>query len=108
MSSCIFCEIVSKKSPAHILYEDEHILSFLDIAPMNEGHALVIPKQHHANLREIPPNVLSHLAVKLQLIASSILKSVGSEAFNILQNNGQVAGQVRSLFLSFFGGPLVL
>ncbi|KAI9351732.1 HIT-like domain-containing protein, partial [Zopfochytrium polystomum] len=92
--SCIFCRIVARKSPAHILYEDDRILAFLDIAPMTKGHTLVIPKGHFANLLEVDSDTLSHLVCAIPWLAKDIMKAVGSSAFNVLQNNGAVAGQV--------------
>ncbi|KAJ3328914.1 hypothetical protein HDU76_009034 [Blyttiomyces sp. JEL0837] len=92
--ACIFCKIVQRKAPAHIIYEDEKIMAFLDIAPMNKGHSLIIPKYHHINLIDTPSDILSHIAVRLPWLAKGICKAVGTDSFNLLQNNGAVAGQV--------------
>ena len=56
--SCIFCRIVRKQAPASYVYEDEHVIAFLDIRPLNEGHTLVIPKEHYVTIFEVPKNLL--------------------------------------------------
>ncbi len=55
--TCIFCKIVRKQAPASIIYEDETVLVFLDIRPLNMGHTLVIPKDHYVDIFDIPENV---------------------------------------------------
>ncbi|KAJ3211079.1 hypothetical protein HDU67_004787 [Dinochytrium kinnereticum] len=91
---CIFCNIVQRQSPSHIVYEDDKILAFLDIAPLTKGHTLVIPKGHYANLLECPTDLVSYIAEKIPWLARGIMKAVDSSAFNVLQNNGATAGQV--------------
>ncbi|KAI8835888.1 histidine triad domain protein [Chytridium lagenaria] len=93
-SECIFCKIVQRQSPSHIIYEDDKILAFLDIAPLTRGHTLVIPKSHCTNLLECPTPLVSYIAEKIPWLAKGIMATVGSTAFNVLQNNGATAGQV--------------
>ncbi len=77
MDSCIFCKIVRKEIPTHIVYEDEHTLAFLDIHPQSAGHTLVIPKQHFRWVWDIEP--FSPYALTTQKIAKALQKSFGTE-----------------------------
>lgn len=88
-SDCIFCKIIQGKIPAQKLFENDHVLAFLDINPLSEGHFLVVPKTHaerfhQANLEELEEvmTVLHKIAIALEV-----------EDYNILQNNGRVAHQ---------------
>ena len=83
-TSCIFCKIVSREIPAHIIYEDEHFLSFLDIRPLSPGHALIIPKKHFRWVWDIPmnKNESPHLAGFFEVagkIAAAQRKAFGQE-----------------------------
>jgi histidine triad (HIT) family protein len=91
---CIFCKIVEGKIPSSKLYEDEHILSFLDIGPVNKGHALIIPKKHFVDLTEIPEKELKELIKVSQKIAIAVEKATNAQGFNIAMNNKPAAGQV--------------
>ena len=94
MDDCIFCKIVQGKIPSSKLYENEHILSFLDIGPVNKGHALVIPKKHFVDLTEIPEKELKELIKAVQKIAIAIKKATNADGFNINMSNKPAAGQV--------------
>jgi len=94
MDDCVFCKIVSNDIPSYKVYEDERSLAFLDINPVNIGHTLVIPKEHHADLSDTPPPLLAHLVGVVQKIAPTVAASVNAEGFNLCMNNGQDAGQV--------------
>ena len=79
---CIFCKIINKDIPCHEIYEDDKTLAFLDIKPVNPGHALVIPKTHYANLEEITPEDLQALILTVKKIAgvkTPILEKVDFE-----------------------------
>ncbi|MEK7653329.1 MAG: HIT family protein [Patescibacteria group bacterium] len=91
---CIFCKIVAGEIPSYKVYEDEDILAFLDVAPINPGHTLVIPKKHYANLLELPEDLLCKVALAIKKIIPAILKGVGTEDFNLNLNSGSLAGQV--------------
>ncbi len=93
MEDCIFCKIVKGELPCSKVYEDENVLAFLDISPVNKGHTLVIPKEHHQNLLDIPEEPLLKLIGAVQKIAVAVTKAVDVEGFNLTQNNGDVAGQ---------------
>lgn len=91
---CIFCQIVAGEIPAHKVYEDDDILAFLDITPVNPGHTLVIPKQHYASMLELPDELLCRLAQTVKKIAPAVLAAVNSDGFNLGLNNGPVSGQI--------------
>lgn len=87
---CIFCDIINKKIPADIVYEDENLIAFLDIAPIHSGHTLIIPKKHSNNF--INDNEFNSKALLLASKIANILKKE-YEGINILMNTGSVAGQ---------------
>lgn len=91
--NCIFCDIIEKKAGAEILYEDNHIMSFLDIRPVNFGHTLVIPKDHYDNFTEVPEETMKKLISVTQVLSDAIVKSLKPDGFNIITNNGKAAGQ---------------
>ncbi len=91
--NCIFCDIISRHESAEILFENEKIISFLDIRPVNYGHALVIPKVHYENFLAVPRDDLCKLTEAAQLISNAIVKSLKPDGFNIVVNNGTAAGQ---------------
>ena len=92
--NCIFCDIIQKKATAEILFENDKIISFLDIRPVNYGHALVIPKKHYENLFDLPSDLLEKIGPKIQLIARAVLVGAGADALNLGMNNGASAGQL--------------
>jgi len=94
MRDCIFCKIIAGEIPSHKVYEDDEVLAFLDINPVNPGHTLVIPKAHHRDLLDMPAELASKLMNVIQKIGPAILKAVGADAFNLGVNNGATAGQV--------------
>ena len=93
-SECIFCKIVAGEIPAARIYEDDTILSFLDIGPVNRGHTLVIPKAHFERVDQCPAQVLTAIAAQLGRIAQAVVQASACEAYNVLCNNGRAAGQV--------------
>ena len=93
MSDCIFCKIAGGDIPSATLYEDDDFRVILDLGPATKGHALILPKEHYANIYEIDEEVLakaSRLAKKIITHEKEILKCDG---YNVVQNNGEVAGQ---------------
>ena len=95
---CIFCQIVEKKIPSQILFENVTNLAFLDIFPISKGHTIVIPKNHYNNLEDIPVDELSELYKIVKKISSKIYKKLKIDGYNILQNNFKAAGQVINHF----------
>ncbi|CAK7266716.1 Adenosine 5'-monophosphoramidase [Sporothrix epigloea] len=89
MSACIFCKIIKGEIPCFKLIETEKTIAFLDINPLSRGHALVIPKFHGEKLLDIPDEHLTDILP----IVKKITKAVGTDNYNILQNNGRLAHQ---------------
>jgi len=94
MSECIFCKIVDGQIPAAKLIETEKVISFLDINPVNPGHALVAPKRHVSSLLDLRQDELHVLMFVAKRVAAAVIRATGSPAFNILQNDGEAAGQI--------------
>ena len=90
---CIFCNIKDKKAEAEIIFEDENILAFLDIQPVNYGHTLVIPRKHYDNFLEVPIEEMDNLMRAMQFLASAVKRSVNADGFNLIVNSGKAAGQ---------------
>ena len=90
---CIFCAIVAGKIPATTVYEDEHVFAFMDIAPANPGHTLVIPKQHYRNIFDMPTEVGSKIMQAAILIANAIRTVLNSDGLNLFQSNEAAAFQ---------------
>ena len=92
--SCAFCKIARKEAPASRVYEDEQVIAFLSIQPINIGHTLVVPKKHYKNIYEIPEEEVGYLYKIVKKIAHAVTKAVDAEGIRIVQNNGEAAGQV--------------
>ena len=92
--SCAFCKIARKEAPASRVYEDEQVIAFLSIQPINIGHTLVVPKKHYKNIYEIPEEEVAYLYKIVKKIAHAVTKAVDAEGIRIVQNNGEAAGQV--------------
>ena len=92
-NDCVFCGIAEGEVPSFKVYEDEQVLAYLDINPFAKGHTLVIPKEHYKALLDTDDKVLAELIVKVKRIAAHVALSIGCDGFNILQNNGDAAGQ---------------
>ncbi len=91
---CLFCKMVAGQIPVTKIYEDEIVLSFLDIGPISDGHTLVIPKQHFEKLHDCPAEVLGRIFSCLGKIAGAVTAAVDSDGYNVLCNNGRAAGQL--------------
>jgi histidine triad (HIT) family protein len=89
----IFDRILSGEIPAHRVYEDEHVLAFLDVGPLAEGHTLVIPKERRAMLHELSDETAAALGRVLPRLCRAVLRATGATAYNVLQNNGSTAHQ---------------
>ena len=92
--SCAFCKIVRKEAPASRVYEDEKVIAFLSIQPINIGHTLVVPKGHYKNIYEIPEDEVAYLYKIVKKLTHAVTKAVNAEGIRIVQNNGEAAGQV--------------
>jgi histidine triad (HIT) family protein len=93
MSDCIFCKIVAGEIPCTKVYEDDHVLSFMDINPISPGHTLIIPKRHCEAVREMSAEEAAALFRMVPALAAAVQDGLGAQGLNVLQNNGRVAGQ---------------
>ena len=93
-ANCIFCKIVAGEIPAAVIYDEGTLLAFLGVAPLAEGHVLVIPREHHAHLVDLPTSALTSIAVALPKLGRALMQVTGAEGFNVLVNQGEAAGQV--------------
>ena len=93
MDTCIFCKIAGGEIPSATLYEDDDFRVILDLGPASKGHALILPKEHYANLYEIPDELAAKAMKLAKKMASAMTKALGCDGFNLVQNNGEVAGQ---------------
>src|SRR3989344_4723281 len=89
----IFSKIIAREIPADIVYEDELVLAFLDITPVNYGHTLVVPKEHYINAIDAAPETLAHMMKVAQKIAQALKKSGLADGVNLVMNNETAAGQ---------------
>lgn len=94
MDDCIFCKIINGDIPSYKVYEDDDVLAFLDITPVNCGHTLVVSKKHYNNLINLPEDDTIKLIKVIKKIIPSIMSGTKAEGFNLNLNNGPVAGQV--------------
>ncbi|MEK7105267.1 MAG: HIT family protein [Patescibacteria group bacterium] len=90
---CLFCKIIAGEIPCHKLYEDDRVIVFLDIFPVSEGHALVVPKMHATHLLESSHEDAVAIIDVTKKITPAILAAVGGDGFNLGMNNGECAGQ---------------
>ena len=92
-NDCIFCAIVAGEIPSFKVYEDEQVLAYLDINPFSKGHTLVIPKKHSTGLLDTDDETLAAIVARVKKVAARIQEKLGCDGFNIVQNNGEAAGQ---------------
>ena len=90
---CVFCRIIEHTLPAEILYENDRVISILDINPIHHGHALVIPKEHCTDFLSIPEGDLHDVLHVSQIVARALVRSLNLQGFNVFSNNGRIAGQ---------------
>lgn len=90
---CIFCKIANGEIPSSTIYEDENFRVFLDLGPATRGHALLIPKDHYANLLELDEEVAAKAIVVAKKVAAKMKDALGCDGINLVQNNGEAAGQ---------------
>lgn len=91
--NCIFCKLANGDIPTNTIFEDEDFRVFLDAGPATKGHALVVPKNHYADIYEIEPDVLAKVAKVAQKVIRHATKVLGCDGYNLVQNNGEAAGQ---------------
>ena len=91
--NCIFCKIAAGEIPSATIYEDDDFRVILDIEPASIGDALFLPKEHYANLYELPEELASKALIVAKKVVTKMTDIVGCDGYNVLQNNGEAAGQ---------------
>lgn len=92
-TNCIFCKIANGEIPSKTLYEDDNFRIILDLGPATMGHALILPKEHYANLFELPDETTGEVMKVAKKMAGKMMERLGCEGLNVVQNNGELAGQ---------------
>ena len=92
-SDCIFCKIISGEIPSFKVYEDEHTLAFMDINPANDGHCLVIPKEHARDLFAISEHAVAAVVQSARRVACAVQETLEPDGLNLVQCNGPATGQ---------------
>lgn len=90
MKECIFCKIINDEIPCKKIYEDEYLLSFLDINPFMPGHVLIIPKEHTLDYDTIDENTLDKIIKLAKKLSPNIVKAMNADGYTLVQNNGNV------------------
>lgn len=91
--NCIFCKIANGEIPSKSIYEDEDFNVILDLGPATRGHALILPKEHAASLFELPDETAQKVMVLAKKLGKQMMKNLKADGFNLVQNNGEAAGQ---------------
>lgn len=92
-ADCIFCKIANGEIPSTTLYEDDMFRVILDLGPASRGHALILPKEHFADIYEIEEEYAAKAMILAKRMAAAMTKALGADGFNLVQNNGETAGQ---------------
>ena len=92
--SCIFCQIVSRKAPSNVVYEDARYIAFLDIYPFSKGHTLVCPKEHGETIWDMEETDIADLFQVASKVSKAVVTAVEADGFRFVQNNGEAANQV--------------
>ena len=94
MTECIFCDVIDGKLPSYMIYDDDDCLAILDKYPIDNGHSLIITRQHYEKITDMSIDDVSKLFSKVPKIINAIIKATGADAFSIAQNNGKSAKQI--------------
>ena len=97
--NCIFCKIIKKEIPSNLIYEDDKVSVILDINPANEGHCLVLPKEHYQILPQIPDDLIGYLFLTAKKTSRALLKALAVKGTTIFVANGAIAGQKAPHFM---------
>lgn len=98
MADCIFCKIIDGSIPSKLIYEDNDFKAILDVAPATKGHVLILPKEHAETLTDLSDEKASKVLILAKKIVMALKKVHGFTDFNIIQNNGRIAGQTVNHF----------
>ncbi len=91
--NCIFCKIANGDIPSKEIYEDEEFKVILDLGPATKGHALILPKNHYRDLYELPDEAAAKVMLLAKKLAAGMSEKLSCDGFNLVQNNGETAGQ---------------
>ena len=91
---CLFCQIINKEIPSHTIFEDDKVVAFLDINPVNPGHTLVVPKVHSTTLIEATDEDVIALTLAVKKLAPALCAATECDGWNLEVNNGNAAGQL--------------
>ena len=91
--NCLFCKIIAGEIPSAGILENDAAVAFLDISPVNQGHVLLVPREHHASLADLSEASASATAALLPRLARALVKATGADGLNMIANNGRAAGQ---------------
>lgn len=91
--NCIFCKIAAGDIPSATIYEDNDFRVILDIEPASKGHALILPKEHYANLYELSDELAAKALIVAKKVITKMTAILGCDGYNVVQNNGEAAGQ---------------
>lgn len=91
--NCIFCKIANGEIPSKTIYEDERFRVILDLGPATKGHALILPKDHYADLFALPEETAAEAMKLAKKLGAQMKEKLGADGFNLVQNNGECAGQ---------------
>lgn len=92
-NECIFCKIINNEIPSKKVYEDNDFLAILDVSPATKGHVLILPKEHAETLVELSDDKSSKIIILAKKIIKAMMKVYGFSDYNLIQNNGKLAGQ---------------
>lgn len=92
-ANCIFCKIISGGIPSRTVYENDSYKAIMDVSPASRGHVIILPKNHSADIYEIPDDEAAGAMIVAKKIAAAMREALGCDGVNILQNNGEAAGQ---------------
>ncbi len=111
--SCIFCKIANGQIPASTVYEDDEFRVILDLGPASKGHALILPKNHFKDVCELDERTAAKILPLGAKIGAAMKKSLGCAGFNLVQNNGEAAGQTvyhfhMHVIPRYEGGPAIV
>ncbi len=93
VEGCVFCQIAAGRIPSIRVYEDADFIAFMDIVPHTEGHFLIVPRVHYEQLQDVPDALLAKVLPLAKRLSEAAMTGLGAPAFNLLQNNGEEAGQ---------------
>jgi histidine triad (HIT) family protein len=91
--TCIFCRIIGGEEMVSVVYEDDRSIAFLDIQPASPGHTLVVSREHHATIFDLPDELLAHCMTVAKRLARGLKRATGAEAINLFSANGRAGGQ---------------